>query len=83
MTSSKKSSTPTGFDPPYTVARPSLWVSDQDGNTFPALPLARLRIPFYSCVGRHEKLSTKQLEELIVDLQVELSRRLSNEKSTD
>lgn len=83
MTSSKKSSTPIGFVPPYTVARPSLWVTSEDGEHFPALPLARLRIPFYACVGRHERLSDKQLEELIVDLQVELTRRSSSISQED
>jgi hypothetical protein len=32
-------------------------------------------VPFFAVVGLHERLSDRQLEELIIDLQHELARR--------
>jgi hypothetical protein len=53
---------------------------EEGGEAFPALPLLKLRVPFYAAVGLLERLSSRQLDELIVDLQHEQSRRETAEE---
>lgn len=59
----------------FTILKPAVWVTNDEGEEFPALPLVRLRVPFYACVGLHERLSVQQLDDLISDLTHERARR--------
>lgn len=66
----------------FTILKPAVWVTDDEGREFPALPLVRLRVPFYAAVGLHERLSIQQLDDLISDLQHERARRAEKESAS-